>query len=101
MRLLAQINAETLPTLFPPARFATIGSLTDLLFPLIMVGAAVLFLAMLFAGALRIISAGGTPEYFENGKRMMEFSFMGLIIILLAYFIVRLLGYITQIPFFL
>ncbi|OGK15617.1 hypothetical protein A3H80_01975 [Candidatus Roizmanbacteria bacterium RIFCSPLOWO2_02_FULL_37_19] len=101
MRMLAQIDPKTLPTVFPPARFVSISNFMDLLLPLIMLGAVLLFLVMLIAGSYRIITAGGTPEFYDSGKKMIQYSVGGLIIVGLSYFLVRLIGFITEVDFFL
>jgi len=98
--MLAQIDPETLPTVFPPARYATIGSFTNIFFPLLMIGGALLFLGMLLAGAYRIITAGGTAENYESGKKMIQYSIGGFILVAISYFIFRLIGFITDIQIF-
>lgn len=101
MEELAQINPTTLPTYFPPARFANISSVTNLLIPLIFVSSALIFLVIMLIGGFKILTAGGDAENIASAKKLFSYSVFGMVIILLAYLLVKLLSFVAQIKFLL
>ena len=101
MERLAQINPTTLPTFFPPARFANISSVTNLLIPIIFVGSALVFLGIMLLGGFKILTAGGDTENIQQAKKLFTYSMFGMVVILTAYLIVKLLSFIAQIKFIL
>ncbi len=97
---LAQVNPTTLPTYFPPARYATVGSLLSIIIPLIVIVGALLLLALFLSGAFKIVTASGDPEKFQSAKNTLKFALLGFILIILALVLTRIIGRITgiQIP---
>jgi len=98
-KFFAQVNPTTLPTIFPPARFANIGSFLNLIIPLLMGTAAIIFLFMLIWGGYAILTAGGNPENIKKAQKIFQFSFLGFIIIMVSYLLVKILGVIFKINF--
>jgi len=98
-KFLTQVNPTTLPTLFPPARFANISSFLNLIIPLLMSLAAVVFLFMLIWGGYAILTASGNPENIKKAQKIFQFSFLGFIIIIVSYLLVKILGIIFKINF--
>lgn len=94
---LAQVNPTTLPSIFPPARFATVGSLLSIIIPLIVIVAALFLLALFLAGAFKIITAGGEPEKFQSAQNTLRYAILGFVLIILALLITRIIGRITGI----
>lgn len=97
-----QINPTTLPTFFPPARyFPNLGSIVNLLVPLIMAIAAITFGAMLFYAAFLVITAGGNAENIDKAKGVATWGIVGLVVMFMAYLFVQLLALIlgVQLPF--
>ena len=87
---LAQIDISD-PNVNPPARFDSIASILNLIMPLFMAGAGLVFFITLLIGALTIITAGGNSERFQTGRKKITFSIMGLIMVISSYFIVKLI----------
>jgi hypothetical protein len=85
------------PTLFPAARFADIGTIMNILNPIIMLIAAFLFGAMLISAGYTYLTAGGDPEKIKKAKSTMTWAFGGVFIIVIAYLIVKLVSFILGI----
>lgn len=90
---------EINPTTFAPAQFATIGSFLNLIIPLLMGAAAIIFLFMLIWGGYTILTAGGNPENIKKAQKIFQFSILGLVIIVVSYLLVKILGVIFKINF--
>jgi len=97
--LVVEINPTTLPTLFPPARFANIGSFLNLIIPLLMSAAAIILLFMLIWGGYSVLTAGGDAEKLKKAQKIFQFSIIGFIIIVCSYLLVKILGAIFKINF--
>lgn len=83
---------------FPIAQnFSTLGSLLNLIIPLIMIIATIIFLFMMIYGAISIMNAGGTPENLERAKKIFQFSILGFIIIVTSYLSVKVIARILNI----
>ena len=99
--LLAIADPTTTPlinlTSFPAARFANVSNLMSIATPLIMLAAALLFGGMLFWAAFQIITAGGEPEKMVEAKKTATWAIVGLIIISLAFFFVKLITTILNV----
>lgn len=85
------------PTTFPAARFGTISNLMSILTPMIMLLAALIFGGMLFRAAYKIITASGDPEKIADARRTVSWAVVGIIVISLSYFLVRLVGLIFNV----
>ena len=101
MDKLAQINESTLPTFFPPARYVSIANFTNLLFPVLLVGASILLLGMLFMGAFKFITAGGNPENIDSAKNLFTYAILGFVFIILSFLIVKILGFVLGVDVFI
>jgi hypothetical protein len=97
--LAVEINPTTLPTIFPPARFANIGSFLNLIIPLLMSAAAIIFLFMLLWGGYAILTASGDPEKLKKAQKIFQFAIVGFVIIICSYLIVKIFGVIFRINF--
>lgn len=86
-----EINSTT----FAPAKFATIGGLLNLVIPLITIVAALLLLAMLMMGGFTWLTAGGDHKRVEEAQKRITFAILGFIIIVIAYLVTKIVGYIT------
>jgi hypothetical protein len=85
------------PTTFPAARFSSFGSLLNIFIPLLSMGAALIFLVMLLWGAYTILTAGGNAENVKKAQKMVTTSIIGLIIVISAYLIVKLVAFVLQV----
>ncbi|MDA1316739.1 MAG: hypothetical protein O3B87_01795 [bacterium] len=90
------------PTNFPAARFADIGTIMNILNPVIMLIAAFIFGAMFISAGFTYLTAGGDPEKVSKAQSTATWASMGILIIFVAYLIVRLVSFIigiTVVPF--
>src|SRR3989344_2439691 len=77
---------------FPPAKnFETIADVLNIVMPLFMAGAGLVFFITLLIGGLTIITAGGNSERFQTGRKKITFSILGLLMVISSYFIVKLM----------
>ncbi len=91
------INPTSIQGLFPASRFGDINTLINIISPLLTIGAALLFGAMLLRAAYLWLSAGDDMEKIAEAKRIMTYAIIGMIIIISAYTIVRLIGFIFKV----
>lgn len=84
-------------TNFIPSKIADIGTLLNIIFPLVMVGGALLLLLMLMVGGFRWVTAGDNPESVKKAQQTLTFAVFGLLVVFLSYLGVKLLGYILNI----
>lgn len=94
--LLAQINIGN-TAINPGAKLADIGTLVNLLTPLLMGGAALLFGGMLLLMAYKWLTAGSDQEQVAQARNIGTYAVLGLIIVLVAYLVVKLVGYVLGI----
>jgi cell division protein FtsW (lipid II flippase) len=96
--ILAQINATTLPTYFPPAAyFTSIGGIVNVLISVIMAIAGLVFGGMLLYSAYMVITAGGNPDNIETAKKTATYAILGIVIMFMAYTFVRLLAWMLNV----
>ena len=100
VQLLAQVTEKNLPDYFPPARYFTISSFANLLIPILLTGAGLLLLVMLFMGAFKIITAGCNPENIDSARRLFFSAIIGFFIVIFSFVIVKILGYILHVEVF-
>jgi len=87
-------NATTLPSYYPSIQyFGTIGSLVNILVSTIMVIAGIVFLAMIFYAAFIMLTSAGDPEKVAQGRNVITYGFVGLLIMLSAFLIVKVVEY--------
>ncbi len=102
--LLAQIPNTPTPyinaTTFPAARFGNISNLTGLIAPLLMTGAALLFGGMLLLMAYKWLTAGSDQDQVTQARNIGTYAVLGIVLVLGAYVIVKIVGYVLgiQIP---
>jgi uncharacterized membrane protein len=84
----------------PLARVNTISSLLNVIIPLLTIGAALIFLAMLIVGAFTFLTAGGSPEKMKKAQGTLFAAVLGIFVVVCAYLVVKLLAYFfnVQIP---
>ncbi len=88
---------EINPTTFPGG-FGSIGSLVNLILPILMAGAGIACLFMLILGGLNWIKAGDNPENLKKAREYFTYAIVGLFIVVLSYTIVKLIGVIINRP---
>ncbi len=91
-----QIN----PTTFAPAKFANLGSIVNLIIPILMVGAALLFLIMIISAAFTYLMAGGNPENIKKAQKALTFAVLGLVLVISAYTIMKVIAFVFKISLY-
>ena len=91
------INPTSIQSLFPAARFTDLGTLLNIVTPLLTILAVLILGAMLGRAALLILTAGEDPEKVAQAKQTATYAVIGIIIIVSAYFLVKLLGLMFQV----
>ena len=89
------------PTTFAPAKFGDIASILNLIIPLLTLFGGLMFLAMLILGALTFMTAGGNAEKAKKAQSILMFAIIGLIVVISAYMIVKLVGVVFNINTFI
>ncbi|OGK16628.1 hypothetical protein A2690_03370 [Candidatus Roizmanbacteria bacterium RIFCSPHIGHO2_01_FULL_39_12b] len=85
--------------IFPGAKIGDFGVLLSTLLPLVFIGASLLFLSYLIWGALDWIKAGNNKENVVKAQTKWRYAILGFIVMLTSLLMVKVLGYITRIPF--
>ncbi|PIP14799.1 hypothetical protein COW98_04640 [Candidatus Roizmanbacteria bacterium CG22_combo_CG10-13_8_21_14_all_35_9] len=83
-----EINVTT----FPTARLSNIGQLMNLLLPLVLAGAGLIFLVMLLKAAFDILSHGDNPDALKKAYGAIATSVIGLFIVIFSFVAVQLIG---------
>lgn len=63
-----------------------------------MLVATLTFLAMIFYGAYTLLTSQGEAEALTSARSTIIWGIVGLLIMMLSYFIVKVIGYILQVP---
>ena len=87
---------------FPPAKLGghgetTFASLISVILPILTIVGSLLFLAMGLYGAFTMLTAGGDPEKVQKAQDIFRSSVSGLVIVLAAYTIVKVLSSVLNI----
>ncbi len=89
--LLAQVNFDN-PHVFAPARISSIGTLMNLIIPLLLLGAALLFLIMGLMAGFNILTGGDNPDQIKKAQQSLGFSVLGIIIVICSFLAVKLIS---------
>lgn len=84
------------PDINPTAQLADIGTLLGIIVPLLMTVAAFIFGGMLLLTGYKIITAAGEPEKIQEARQTGTFAVIGILIVISAFLIVRLLAFMFQ-----
>ncbi len=82
----------------PLAKFGDFASILNLLIPLTTLAGSAIFLIMMLWGGITILTAGGNKERFDTGRKTLTYAVFGLAIVFVAYLVVKLIGYVLNIP---
>lgn len=85
------------PTTFPAAKFDSIASIVNLLLPLAMLGGVLISLFVMFQAALIFLTSEGKAEKANKARNMFVFAIIGLVVVLSAYILVKLIAVIFNI----
>jgi len=86
------------PSSFVPAKITSIATLMKVILPLLMTGAALFFLIILFQAAFKILTAGDNKEMIAKSQKTIGFAVLGLVLIVGSFLLVRIIGMILKIP---
>lgn len=103
MNLALTIPGDSGPVAIPtPQGIATysINAVLSFAITTILVVAILLTLFFLIYGGIDMISSGGDKQKVTNARQKLTFAIVGLIIVLLSFFIVNTIGNIFGITFF-
>jgi hypothetical protein len=97
--VIAQIN---IGQQFKPAQtFNSIGSLLNIIVPNLFLGAGfILFVGIIITG-LKFLTGGPNPENMKKTKAGLTYAIVGFAIIIFSYLLIKLLGTILNINFFI
>lgn len=87
------------PSTFPAARFTNIGTMVNLISPILTIAAAILFGVMLIRVGLLILTAGSDKEKIAKSGQTATWAIVGLTVVLAAYLIIKLLEFILKVDF--
>lgn len=96
MAVYAQLNISD-PNRFAPAKFSSFQSILNIVVPNMILGASLLFLAMLLLGAFQWLTAGDNPENLKKSSKTLTFAVIGLAIVIVSFTVVKLIGLILQV----
>ena len=77
---------------FAPAKLSTIGQLMNVVLPLMMTGAALIFLAMTLIGVFNILRGGDNPDVLKKAYATVLWSVIGLFVVVASFVTVKLIG---------
>ena len=93
MIVYAQVNLAN-EHVCPSCRFSTFASLVNLFLPILIAGAAMIFLAMTLTASFHVLTAGGSAEKLAKAQKTFTYAIIGLLIVITSYLFVKLLGVI-------
>jgi len=85
------------PTNFTPAKITSIATLMKIILPLLMTGAAIFFLIILFQAGFKILTAGDNKETVAKAQKTVGFAVLGLVLIVSSFLLVRIIATILKI----
>ena len=85
-------------TNFAPAKITSIATLMKIILPLLMLGAGLFFLVVLLQAAFKILTAGDNKEAVTKAQKKITFAFLGLVLIISSFLLVRIIGMILKVP---
>ncbi len=96
------INSANIGNYFQPGKnIRDFGNVFSVLVPLLVTAGAVLCLVFLLIGAVKYLTAGGTKENIESARKTLWFAIIGFALIFMAFFIVRVITFVTNVDFVL
>lgn len=85
------------PTTFAPARFAKISDFVNLLAPTLVIGGAILFFILLLYAGFIYMHSEGNAEELKKVKNLLTYSIIGFAIIISSFLIIKIIGLIFNI----
>jgi len=88
------INGQTVTA----ATLSCLECLGQAIFQNIIRLAGIIALIMLVIGGFRYITAGGDPKAAESARNTLTYAILGLVLVILAWFILRFISNFTGLP---
>lgn len=85
------------PNVNPMAKVGNLGVLLNVIIPIMTALAGLTFLIMLIFGAFTYLTSGDSAEGVKKGTAIMTSAIIGLVLVLCAYLLVKLIGYFFNI----
>ncbi len=82
---------------FAPAKFKNIASFINIILPILMSGAAMVFLIMALFGAITWLTSGGNSENLAKASKTFINAIIGLIIVVFAYALTNIIGHLLNV----
>ncbi|KKT40514.1 hypothetical protein A3K29_00975 [Candidatus Collierbacteria bacterium RIFOXYB2_FULL_46_14] len=106
MVIKTSLAAESLENLYAPAKALSGGSgatlaklINPLIYNVLIISGLIAFIVIIIAG-FNYVSAGGDKGKIEQAQNMLNYSIIGLILVVLAFLITRVIGAIFGFKFF-
>lgn len=79
----------------PIAKFNSVGDILNLILPVILITASLIFLAILLHATFTYVTSSGEQEKIQKARKTITYSVMGLFLIIFSYLIVSIIGLMT------
>ncbi|MBW7959971.1 hypothetical protein B6D29_04150 [Microgenomates bacterium UTCPR1] len=76
----------------PAGKINSIGGIVNLLLPIMLIGSALIFLAMSLFGGFMYITQGDNPEGLKKARSTVIFAVLGLVIVIISFVAVQIIG---------
>lgn len=92
------INQNDIKNSFIPAqKFDSIGTVLNIILPLVFYGSALVFLVMLITSGFMYINSEGNAEVLKKAKYTIGYSILGIIVISISFLLVKLIARILNV----
>lgn len=81
------------PNINPGARVTNLAAILNVVIPILMTVAGLIFLFMLISGAFMYLTSGDSPDKVKKAQSTFVTAIIGLIIVVCSFLIVQLLSY--------
>ena len=81
---------------FPAAKISSVGQIVNLVLPLAMSGAGLIFLVITLKAALDILRNGDNPDALKKAYGSMVTAVIGLVIVIASFLVIQLLGVVLK-----
>jgi len=80
--------------IFPASRFGDINTLISIVVPTLTIIGVVIFGAMFMWAGFLVLTAGGEPDKLQQAQQTAIYAGAGMLVIIAAFLIVRLLAFV-------
>lgn len=81
----------------PVAKFKSIGSLVNLIVPIMTIVGGLITLSMLLLGAYRYLTSEGNPEKISKAQSIFIYAIIGLFLIVASFILTRIIGVVLNV----